>query len=190
MTTNILIPILEYNNKFDSPDIDSNQYIKMLNDNYYESYHDIDNYMTNGIKNNTFHYRYNNISNYNDNKNIYNYISILCQINDINNKDISKDTFYQYKNTGEMFVLILNFIDNNIDEDVESELILWIKDSININTNNLINDDDKIFYLPKKNLKININDSELLLKDCKILDNYGNINKGIFNFAILVEKII
>ena len=190
MITSIFIPIIKLKNDFEvQKELDQDTYIKMLNDNYNESNFDITNFMQNGVKSDKKYTFYQNLNNsFNDND-YYEYNEIKALITDINDEDVKPSNILSYYDADEMLVLILDINIETLNEDCESEIRLWIKDSMKINNNTNLNDDLKILNLPKKNIKININDNMLYLVNCRILDNYSDINHGKIKFAILIDKI-
>ena len=189
MKTYIYIPTINIKNDFDAKKhIDGASYINMLNANYNESSNDIDAYMNNGYKANR-NYSYYQKVNYNNDKNYYSYNKVESNISDINDNNIDKNEILLYYNKQDMFVLILNINPDTLDEDSESEIKFWIRDSMKINNDQTMDDDLKIISLPNRNLKIEIDNKIFVLNKCRILDNYSDIKIGKIKFAILVEKI-
>lgn len=191
MITELYIPTIKIKENFDyNKNIDDRTYINMLNKNYAESYNDIDNYMTTGDKGQQNKYTYYTTIGNKKGDEIYEYNKTEASIKDMNGNDLLNETVNSYLSNGDMFVIIVNINPDTINEDTESELIFWIKESMKINNSPKINDDKKISILPKRDLKIKINNIIATLLDCKIIDVYSNPNNGKFNFAILIKKII
>lgn len=190
MITSIFIPTTKFKNDFEvKKDIDQETYIKMLNDNYDESSFDIVNFIENGVKSNKKYTFYQKLDDTYDDNDYYEYNEVKALITDINDNDLKASNILSYYESDEILVLILSINVETLNEDTESEIRSWIKDSMNINNNTNINDDLKILNLPKKNIKIDINNNILYMVNCKILDNYSDISHGKIKFAILIEKI-
>ena len=78
-----------------------------------------------------------------------------------------------------MGVLIFEIIDSDIDESFESEFKFWKVDSMNINNDCEINSDERIKFLPTKDLKFEIDDHLFLLSGCKMYCEYNNLKVAL-----------
>lgn len=189
MITDLYIPVVATNDNFDyNKEIDPQTYIKMLRDGYYESANDIDQYMKTGEKHVSNRYTHYTVLKTTPDPEIYEYHKVESEVRDINNILLDNTGLQQVLNCNDMFILILNIVCESVDADTDSELMFWLKESIKINNDSRIDDDKKLMILPKRDLQIFDGNLIWELCDCKILDNYGRINKGEFNFAILVNK--
>ena len=190
MITQLYIPVINFSDNFDyNKTIDDESYIKMLNNNYAESYYDIENYMTKGTKYQT-NYRYCSPIKKDKIRDVYQYSPVEAIICDIYDNEIDSKSIEKYKSNGDMFILIVNINPDSINEDTESELLFWLTESMKINNNKLYTDDKKLLLLPERKLKMKVEEDLLTLNDCKILDVYSNIKQGKFKFAILIKNII
>lgn len=124
------------------------------------------------------------------NKQKYQFHECNCRLLNVDGEDetlADLDRMYRAK---EKFVEIIQL---NIDEylknpDMETDLNMWIQESNKVSNCNKLSDEEVIFYLPKKDFKIYIEEdkSTAVLKDCKFLKRMGSKN----SFAIMVDKII
>ena len=81
--------------------------------------------------------------------------------------------------------------------DLETDLKMWIKDSLKILNTTKLDEVEKMKHLPKKDFKIDFDDnkSHAVLKNCKFVKLLSSIRKAngepmITSFAIIIERII
>jgi hypothetical protein len=104
---------------------------------------------------------------------IFNISGNLCDINEI--RRIQKNG---------MGVIIFDILKDEMEEYFESEFKFWKRDSMNINNDKTIDKDDRIRFLPTKDLKFEIDNHMFLLNGCKIYCDYDT-----FKVAIIIQKI-
>lgn len=122
----------------------------------------------------------------------YDFYEAEAFIQNSKREDVDSDFFKEHSSKGDMFLLLINVNPNSIDGDSESELRFWIGDSLKIHKDPTLDDKTRLETLPKRSLKIKIDDSDEklgILKNCKILQDFSD-KKYPFKFAIIVEKII
>lgn len=119
----------------------------------------------------------------------YSYNDCNCNIYNIQGKDANIDELISYYRTKEEFVIIVEMFSLNDYEnvDLEIDMKMWIKDSAKILGTNKLSDEEKIYYLPKKDFKIKFfaEKSNAILKDCKLFEMQ---DKNVF--AISIKRII
>lgn len=104
---------------------------------------------------------------------IFNISGELCDIKEL----------YRIQRTG-MGVLIFEINENEMEESFESEFKFWKKDSMNINNDKDIDKDERIRFLPIKNLKFEIDRHLFLLTGCKMYCEYDR-----FKVALIIQNI-
>lgn len=155
-------------------ELTENEYVKMLRE--YSStldtaYKNFDNYKYNYLDDDQ---QQNNNKYVNASVIIHDLSNSLCNKNENNN--IQKNEFT---------VFIIQLVDNEIDETFETEFKIWKNDSLKIINDNDINEDDKIRFLPKRDLNFEFENHLYCFLNSKLYNEYDN-NK----FAIIVENII
>lgn len=115
----------------------------------------------------------------------YKYYEIETDLFDINEDSNIIDYLIENFQQQTMFPLLLKFNNLYNNQDFESELKLWITNTVKINKSKNIDEVEKFKILPSKDLKI-ITDrnSKAILEECKILDIFS-----IDEIAITVNKI-
>lgn len=113
-----------------------------------------------------------------DNKSKVTYSSALSKVYDISGQLCDVNELYKIQRNG-MGVLIFEIIDSDIDESFESEFKFWKVDSMNINNDCEINSDERIKFLPTKDLKFEIDDHLFLLSGCKMYCEYNNLKVAL-----------
>lgn len=126
----------------------------------------------------------------NYNKQKYQFHECNCRLLNIDGDDETLSDLDRLYRTKEKFVEIVQL---NTDEylnnpDMETDLNMWIQESRKVTNCSKLSDEEAIFYLPKKDFKIYIDEdkSTAILKDCKFLKRMGGKN----SFAIMVDKIL
>lgn len=104
---------------------------------------------------------------------------------DMNENEIDIKFFQELNLNKKMGVIVLIFENKNILDDVNDEIISWVRESRKILNHSRLNDDEKILSLPEKALKIKINNFTIVLDGSKIVNIYS-LNK----WQILFRKII
>lgn len=111
------------------------------------------------------------------------YSKANIKIYDISGNLCDIEELYKIQKNG-MGILIIEILPNEMDENFEYEYNFWRKDSMNINKDPEITKDDKIRFLPIKNLKIEIDNHLFFLEGCKLYYEYDK-----FKIAIIIQKI-
>lgn len=129
--------------------------------------------------------RYNSNNAKKEFKTNYKYYEIETDLFDINEDSNIIDYLIENFQKQTMFPLLLKFNNLYNNQDFESELKLWIRNTVKINNSKNIDEVEKFKILPSKDLKI-ITDrnSKAILEECKILDIFS-----IDEIAITVNKI-
>lgn len=169
-------PEQERKGAFDAKDISEDEYVKMLRDysatigigipkkcnsnRHFNSY-DYEEYKTEKIN-------YSKAS-----TKIYNISGHPCDINEL----------YRIQRTG-MGVLIVEIIENDMEESFESEFKFWKKDSMNINNDSEIDKNERIRFLPVKDLQFEIDRHMFSFSGCKIYCEYDRLK-----VALIIQKI-
>jgi len=124
------------------------------------------------------------------NKQKYQFHECNCRLLNIEGQDETLSELDRMYRTKEKFVEIvqLNTEEYLNNPDMETDLNMWINESKKVTGCKKLSDEEAIFYLPKKDFKIYIDEdkSTAVLKDCKFLKRMGGKN----SFAIMVDKII
>ena len=104
---------------------------------------------------------------------IYDISGSLCNINEL----------YRIEKNG-MGVIIIEIISSDMEDSFESEFKFWKRDSMNINNDKDIDKDERIRFLPTKDLQFEIDNHLFLFSGCKIYCEYNN-----FKVALIIQKI-
>lgn len=117
----------------------------------------------------------------------YQYNSCGCIIRGMHGEDVTIDNMIDFYKSGEQFILNMKLLNVSKNPDLETEIKMWLKESNHINFSDLLSEEEKIFNLPKKDIKVTFTDakSTAILKECKILEYYT-----ASEYAILVKNII
>lgn len=110
------------------------------------------------------------------------YSSCECQIYDENMSDATVLHLQNCIKSQDVCILYLKLDFDTMEEDFESDLKMWMRSHDKINSYKA-NDEWKFDNEPKRNLRINVEDLNIDLINCKILE----INND--KIAILAEKI-
>jgi hypothetical protein len=110
--------------------------------------------------------------------------AIIC---DMNNRPLSIDTLIDYYKRKQMFIIDLQLPLYDKDEDLETEVKSWIKETLKINNARELTDDEKLVAYTKRDMKLLFDgsNSSAILKNTKLVDVVNN-----HTFAFLVEQII
>lgn len=111
----------------------------------------------------------------------------LAFVRNMYNKDIDIDTLIDYYKTGEMFIIDLQLPVYEKNDELESEIKAWKRETMKINMAPDLTDEQRIMGYTKRDLKLQFKDSKssALLKNAKLVDIVNN-----HTFAFLVEEII
>ena len=109
--------------------------------------------------------------------------SATAKVFDISGAPCGVNEFYKIQRNG-MGVLIIDIIDNNPDESFETEFMFWKKDSMNINNDAEIDKDERIRFLPTKDLRFEIDRHMFQLSGCKIYCEYDRMK-----VALIIQNI-
>lgn len=167
-------PEQERKGAFDAKDISEDEYVKMLRD--YSTTIGVGLPKTNNKHFNSYEYKEYKTENVNYSKakaKIYNISGQPCDINEL----------YRIQKNG-MGVLIVEIIENNMEDSFESEFKFWKKDSMNINNDTEIDKNERIKFLPIKDLQFEIDKHVFTLSGCKIYCEYDRLK-----VALIIQKI-
>lgn len=155
-------------------ELSENEYVKMLRD--YS--------VTIGTgmpKNNHYSNKYDSYENHKEDK--INYSKALVNLYDISGKPCDIKELYKIQKNG-MGVLIIDVIESDMEESFESEFKFWKRDSMNINNDKDIDKDERIRFLPIKNLQLEIDKHLFLLSGCKIYCEYDRMK-----VALIIQNV-
>lgn len=111
------------------------------------------------------------------------YSSAKVKIYNISGKPCDITELYRIQRTG-MGVLIVEIIESEMEEAFESEFKFWKKDSMNINNDPEIDKNERIRFLPVKDLQFEIDRHLFKLFGCKIYCEYDKLK-----VAFIIQKI-
>ena len=106
-----------------------------------------------------------------------------AKVFDISGAPCGVNELYRIQKTG-MGVLIIEVIDEDIDDSFETEFMFWKKDSMNINNDSEIDKDERIRFLPVKDLRFELDEHMFQLYGCKIYCEYDRMK-----VAVIIQKI-
>lgn len=125
------------------------------------------------------------LKNLNKNNNDYTYYSLNGNVYDMNEEEIDIDFLNDISISKSMGILTINVQNTNILDDVNEEVLSWVKESNKILKHPRLNDDNKILSLPEKPLKLIVNGQTMILDGSKIVNVYS-----LYKWEILFRKII
>lgn len=111
------------------------------------------------------------------------YSSAKAKIYNISGKPCDITELYRIQRTG-MGILIVEIIETEMEEAFESEFKFWKKDSMNINNDPEIDKNERIRFLPIKDLQFEIDRHLFKLAGCKIYCDYDRMK-----VALIIQKI-
>lgn len=111
------------------------------------------------------------------------YSTASAKIYNISGKACGIDEIYRIQRTG-MGVLIFEIIDSEMEDAFESEFKFWKKDSMNINNDPEIDKNERIRFLPTKNLQFEIDKHMFMLSGCKMYCDYDKLK-----VALIIQSI-
>ncbi len=108
-------------------------------------------------------------------------------VRDMENKEIFIDDLISYYKNGDMFIIDLQLPIYEKNEELETEIKTWIRETTKINNCVEMTDEEKLAGFTKRDLKLEFpgNKRSALLKDTKMIDVVNN-----HTFAFLVDEII
>lgn len=112
-----------------------------------------------------------------------NYSKSSVKIYNISGNECGINELYKIEKNG-MGILIIELIPDKMEEAFESEFKFWKRDSMNINNDKEIDKDERIRFLPTKNLQFEIDNHLFLLSNCKIYCEYNN-----YKVALIIQSI-
>lgn len=170
-------PDLEKNISFQvEKELTEDEYVKMLRE--YST--------TIGVNtpyNNFYNNKKNDVREINYQKEKTNFKKASTKIFNIKGEPCGVKELYDIQRRG-MGVLIIDIFDTNLDESFETEFMFWKKDSMNINNDTEISKDERIRFLPIKDLQFEIDNHMFLLTGCKIYCEYSRMK-----VALIIQKI-
>lgn len=168
--------------RYEGRDIKGAEYAKMENDEYYEHRDGVDQMVGNCLGNNI---AYNPYQKRVINAKSQSYAFHKCEgnIRNINGSDVTTAQLDRLWANKEQFGLYiyLNEQDFLRKPDLETDLKMWVKDSLKILNLQQLPDEEKLKHLPKKDFKMDIDDgnSHIILQDCKFMKLLSNARKPV-----------
>ena len=111
------------------------------------------------------------------------YSKASAKIYDISGKPCNIKELYNIQKNG-MGIIIIDIVTSEMEESFESEFKFWKKDSMNINNDKEIDKDERIKFLPVKDLKFEIDNHLFLFSGCKLYYEYDS-----FKVALIIQKV-
>lgn len=167
-------PEQDKKNAFSAKELTEDEYVKMLRE-YSMS-------IGMGISHNDFNSRH-NVYEINDNEEKINYSKSSAIIYNMKGEKCDIKELYRIQKNG-MGILIIELLESEMEDTFESEFKFWKKDSMNINNDKNIDKDDRIRFLPIKDLKFEIDEHMFLLSGCKLYYEYDRMK-----VALIIQKI-
>lgn len=169
-------PEQEKENAFSAgKEISEDEYVRMLRD-----YSKTIGTSHNSSYTNQFKIHEFNQNDYEENKN---YAKASAIIYDISGNLCDVRELYKIQRNG-VGILIIDIIKSETDDAFESEFKFWKRDSMNINNDESITKDDRIRFLPVKDLQFEIDRHLFLFSGCKIYYEYEDSK-----IALIIQSI-
>lgn len=111
------------------------------------------------------------------------YLGVKTTIFDITGHACGLRYLYDIEKRGSG-VIIVDLATEAMDDVFEEEFRMWKQESMRFNNEVNLSDEERIRFLPSKNLKLGIDYHMFLLQGCKIYHVYDD-----FKVAILIQKI-
>lgn len=169
-------PEPEKNDAFSAgKELSEDEYVRMLRD-----------YSTTigtGMPRNNYNNNRYNVYDIIEDKSVPTYSTASAKIFDIAGKPCDINELYRIQRTG-MGVLIFEIIDSEMEEAFESEFKFWKKDSMNINNDQQIDKNERIRFLPTKDLQFEIDRHLFALSGCKLYCDYDNLK-----VALIIQSV-
>lgn len=174
-TLYIECPPQEKQGAFDTKQLSEEEYVRMLREysctigtglpSFYDNRHGVYNVDTKGQQENI------------------NYTNAMVKIYDITGKPCDINELYRIEKNG-MGILIIEIFEDEMSDLFETEFIFWKKDSMNINNDNSIDKNDRIRFLPVKDLQFQIDNHVFTFSGCKIYCEYDKLK-----VALIIQEI-
>lgn len=158
-----------------SKNISEDEYVKMLRE-----YSTTIGAGINQINSFDRNYNFNNIKN---KKEEIHFSKASAKIFDISGKECDIKELYKIQKNG-MGVIIIELINSEMEDAFESEFKFWKRDSMNINNDKDINKDERIRFLPTKDLQFEIDEHLFLFSGCKMYCEYDNLK-----VALIIQNV-
>ena len=184
--------------KYEGEELTARKYVKMEETEYYGHKDGVDQMVVTSFGNNM---AYNPFQKRKVNVKNQTYAFHKCEgnVRNINGSEVNTTQLDRLWANKEQFALYvyLNEKEFIMKPDLETDLKMWIKDSLKILNTTKLNEVEKMKHLPKKDFKIDFdnNKSHAVLKNCKFVKLLSSIRKAngepmITSFAIIIERII
>lgn len=184
--------------KYEGEELTARKYVKMEETEYYGHKDGVDQMVVTSFGNNM---AYNPFQKRKVNVKNQSYAFHKCEgnVRNINGSEVNTTQLDRLWASKEQFALYvyLNEKEFIMKPDLETDLKMWIKDSLKILNTTKLDEVEKMKHLPKKDFKIDFdnNKSHAVLKNCKFVKLLSSIRKAngepmITSFAIIIERII
>ena len=184
--------------RYEGEELTAPKYVKMEEDEYYGHKDGVDRMVVTSLGNNM---AYNPYKKRKINVKNQSYAFHLCEANirNINGSDVTQQQLDRLWAEKEQFGLYIYLSEKEFMQkpDLETDLKMWIQDSQKIMNVASLSDAEKVFHLPKKDFKIDMDGgrSHAVLKNCKFAKLLTSIKKAngepmITSYAMIVERII
>lgn len=168
--------------------ISNEEYDKLVANKIYENRSDVESYLkygNTGIRNN-----------FQQNSNVKDYImyspfeAYVTQYNPNSSNNSVNDYFFEDAIINNKMVLLnININPNSFEDDAESEVKMWVGESIKIHNDKQLDNKTKMSYLPSYNLKMELTDGrQIYLNECKIIKDISSKNSPL-NILIIVNNL-
>ena len=117
------------------------------------------------------------------NENSINYSKSSVKLYNISGNPCDIKELYNIEKRG-VGVLIIEIIESEMEENFEYEFKFWKKDGMNINNDSNIDKDERIRFLPVKDLKFEIDNHVFMFYGCKIYCEYDSLK-----VALIIQNI-
>lgn len=118
-----------------------------------------------------------------EDKSVPTYAKASAKIYNISGQPCDIRELYRIQQAG-MGVLIFEIIDSEMEDAFESEFKFWKKDSMNINNDTEIDKNERIRFLPIKDLQFEIDKHLFMLSGCKMYCEYDKLK-----VALIIQSV-
>ena len=112
-----------------------------------------------------------------------NFSKTQAKIYDISGKPCDIKELYRIQKSG-MGVIIIELVEDEMDEAFETEFKFWKRESMNINNDEQIGKNERIQFLPEKDLEFEIDHHLFSFQGCKMYCEYDRLK-----VALIIQKI-
>lgn len=121
------------------------------------------------------------------------FFSVDCYVSDKSFSDMRVEELLDLYKKGESFVIVIRFKDIRdikADPDVETDIKLWMRETLKIDRSPKLTDVEKFKSFSKKDLKLTFKGSKMsaVLLDCKMVNVYSNTKFGFWVKKIRFTK--